>query len=197
MDDVKQPMAAMQDNELVKRFQAGEIEAFDKLVIRYQDKIYRLTYSFVHNREDALDLSQEAFIKAFVALRRFKRKSAFYSWLYRITVNVCIDFVKSRKSIKSVSLDVETASSYNVPIQEYRQYSPTKSVEQKELQKRVLDAISTLPLKQREVFVLRHWEELSIKEIAVLIGRSEGTVKAQLFHANRKLRKHLLDYLSD
>jgi RNA polymerase sigma-70 factor (ECF subfamily) len=196
MDDVKQTaiVQSMEDNELVKRFQAGQVAAFNQLVIQYQHKIYQLTYSFVHNREDALDLSQEAFLKAFVALRRFKQKSAFYSWLHRITMNVCIDFLRSRRNVKSISLDTETASSYNVLSQE-RRYSPTKNIEQKELREHILNAISALAPKQREVFVLRHWEGLLIKEIAVLIGRSEGTVKTHLFHATKNLRKHLLDYI--
>ncbi len=183
------------DNKLVERFQDGEVEAFDELVIRYQDKIYRLAYSFVHNREDALDLSQEAFLRAFQALGRFERKAAFYSWLYRITTNLCIDFLRNRSRTKSVSLDAEAAYLPNGLIRGYKQYSPTKYVEEKELQQHIINAVSTLSPKQREVFVLRHWDGLQIKEIANVIGRSEGTVKAHLFHAVRNLRKQLAEYL--
>ena len=184
-----------EDNKLVERFQDGEVEAFDELVIRYQDKIYRLAYSFVHNREDALDLSQEAFLKAFQALGRFEKKSAFYSWLYRITTNLCIDFLRSRSRTKSVSLDAEVAYLSDGLIRGYKQYSPTKYVEAKELQQHIINAVSTLSPKQREVFTLRHWDGLQIKEIANVIGRSEGTVKAHLFHAVRNLRKQLVEYL--
>ena len=184
-----------EDNKLVERFQDGEVEAFDELVIRYQDKIYRLAYSFVHNREDALDLSQEAFLRAFLALGRFERKAAFYSWLYRITMNLCIDFLRNRSRTKSVSLDAEAAYLPNGLIRGYKQYSPTKYVEEKELQQHIINAVSTLSPKQREVFVLRHWDGLQIKEIANAIGRSEGTVKAHLFHAVRNLRKQLAEYL--
>ncbi|MBM3237228.1 sigma-70 family RNA polymerase sigma factor [Candidatus Poribacteria bacterium] len=193
-----------EDNKLVERFQDGEVEAFDELVIRYQDKIYRLAYSFVHNREDALDLSQEAFLRAFQALGRFERKAAFYSWLYRITTNLCIDFLRNRSRTKSVSLDAEDGglrskllNSYlpNGLIRGYKQYSPTKYVEEKELQQHIINAVSTLSPKQREVFVLRYWDDLQIKEIANVIGRSEGTVKAHLFHAIRNLRKQLAEYL--
>lgn len=183
------------DNKLVERFQDGEVEAFDELVIRYQDKIYRLAYSFVHNREDALDLSQEAFLRAFQALGRFERKSAFYSWLYRITTNLCIDFLRNRSRTKSVSLDAEAEYLPNGLIRGYKQYSPTKYVEEKELQQHIINAVSTLSPKQREVFVLRYWDDLQIKEIANVIGRSEGTVKAHLFHALRNLRKQLAEYL--
>jgi len=184
-----------EDNNLVERFQDGEVGAFDELVIRYQDKIYRLAYSFVHNREDALDLSQEAFLRAFQALERFERKAAFYSWLYRITTNLCIDFLRNRSRTKSVSLDAEAAYLPNGLIRGYKQYSPTKYVEEKELQQHIVNAVSTLSPKQREVFVLRHWDGLQIKEIANAIGRSEGTVKAHLFHAVRNLRKQLAEYL--
>ena len=178
MNNIYQSSSAAQskeDNKLVERFQDGEVEAFNELVIRYQDKIYRLAYSFVHNREDALDLSQEAFLRAFQALGRFERKSAFYSWLYRITINLCIDFLRNRSRSKSVSI--------------------TKYVEDKELQQYIISAVSGLSPKQREVFVLRHWDGLQIKEIANVIGRSEGTVKAHLFHAVRNLRKQLSEYL--
>jgi RNA polymerase sigma-70 factor (ECF subfamily) len=183
------------DNKLVERFQNGEVEAFDELVIRYQDKIYRLAYSFVHNREDALDLSQEAFLRAFQALGRFERKAAFYSWLYRITTNLCIDFLRNRSRTKSVSLDAEDEYLLSGLIRGYKQYSPTKYVEEKELQQHIINAVSTLSPKQREVFVLRYWDDLQIKEIANVIGRSEGTVKAHLFHAVRNLRKQLAEYL--
>jgi len=184
-----------EDNKLVERFQEGEVEAFNELVIRYQDKIYRLAFNFVRNREDALDLSQEAFLRAFQALGRFERKSAFYSWLYRITMNLCIDFLRSRSRTKSVSLDAEVEYLPNVLIRGYNQYSPTKYVEEKELQQHIIAAVSELSPKQREVFVLRHWDGLQIKEIANVIKRSEGTVKAHLFHAARNLRKQLAGYL--
>ncbi len=187
---------AIEDDVLVERFQNGEPEAFDKLVVRYQNKIYRLTYSFVHNREDALDLSQEAFLRAFQALGRFERKSAFYSWLYRITMNLCIDFLRSRSRFPSISLNAETTTHLRYEfIEGRRQYSPTHSVEQKELEQHIIDAVIALAPKQREVFILRHWDGLQIKEIANIIGRSEGTVKAHLFHATRNLRKQLADYL--
>ncbi|HIE30706.1 TPA: RNA polymerase sigma factor [Candidatus Poribacteria bacterium] len=198
MNNVNQAASKAQskdDNRLVERFQNGELEVFNELVIRYQDKIYRLAYGFVNNREDALDLSQESFLRAFQALGHFERKSAFYSWLYRITTNLCIDFLRNRSRTKTVPLDEESAYLPNALIKGYKQYSPTKYVEAKELQQHIINAVSELSPKQREVFILRHWDGLQIKEIANVIGRSEGTVKAHLFHAVRNLRKHLAGYL--
>lgn len=183
-----------EDDLLVEKFQKGEVSAFDKLMIRYQGRIYNLTYSFVGNREDALDLSQEAFLRAFQALERFERKSAFYSWLYKIAMNLCIDFLRSRARIAPISLDSEEMQLPHNVIPA-RQPSPAKSVEREELQQHINTAIAMLSPMQKRVFKLRHWDGLQIKEIANSIGRSEGTVKAHLFHAARNLRKRLAEYL--
>jgi len=185
---------SVEDDALVARFQKGEISAFDKLMTRYQGRIYNLTYSVVGNREDALDLSQEAFLRAFRALGRFERKSAFYSWLYRIAMNLCIDFLRSRSHIPPISLDSEKMQLPHNAIPS-RQPSPAKLVERKELQQQINTAVAMLSPMQKKVFTLRHWNGMQIKEIANVIGRSEGTVKAHLFHAARNLRQRLVEYL--
>ena len=110
-------------------------------------------------------------------------------------MNLCIEFLRKRSRTKLVSLDAEAAYLPNGLIRGYKQYSPTRYVEEKELQQHIIGAVSALSPKQREVFVLRHWDGLQIKEIANVIGRSEGTVKAHLFHAVRNLRKQLAGYL--
>ena len=183
-----------EDDSLVESFQKGEISAFDKLMVRYQSRIYNLTYSILGNREDALDISQEAFLRAFRALGRFERKSAFYSWLYRIAMNLCIDFLRRRSHIPPISLDSEKMQLPHNSIPA-RQPSPAKLVERKELQQQINAAVAMLAPMQKKVFMLRHWDGLQIKEIADVIDRSEGTVKAHLFHAARNLRKRLAEYL--
>ncbi len=183
------------DAKLVEQFQQGDESVFNKLVVRYHDRTYRLAQRFVPNSEDALDITQDAFIRAYQGLSDFKRKSQFYSWLYRITVNLCIDFLRknARREMTNYALESDDLPMMNIADLNLR--PPTQAVEDKELLAYLQRAIRQLAPKQREIFILRHWEGLSLKEIANTLGRSSGTVKAHLFHAHRNLRKLLRHYL--
>ena len=186
------------DVQLIEQFQQGDETVFDELVVRYHDRTSRLAQRFVPNPEDALDITQDAFIRAYQGLPDFERKSQFYSWLYRITVNLCIDFL--RKNAKREVMAYESERDSELPLMnvaDVRMTSPLKALENKELSKYLRRAITQLPPKQREIFVLRYWEGLSLKQIADTLGRSCGTVKAHLFHAHRNLRKQLRYYVKD
>jgi RNA polymerase sigma-70 factor (ECF subfamily) len=185
-----------EDLELVERFQCGDVSAFDILVLKYQKKIYEIVYSHTRNVEDAYDLSQEIFMKAFKALGRFRKKSSFYTWLYSIAINVCIDYGRKNKHYQMV------------PIEEWMQspdsddnmntdngYSPAGAVELKELKHQLAWAIEQLPPKQKIVFIMKRQQGLSLEEIANLLGRSVGTIKAHLFHATSRLASLLKPYL--
>ena len=192
------PPECYNDTELIERFQQGDTAAFDTLFTRYQKRTYRLVQRFISNREDALDLTQDAFIRAYQGLGDFKSQCQFYSWLYRITVNLCIDFL--RKKSRSEVLLYDSDESGELPmanIPDPRAESPAKAVENKELRTHIRKAVRRLPPKQRQIFILRHWDGLSLKDIAAVVGRSDGTVKAHLLHAHRNLRKHLLPYLQE
>ena len=192
------PPECYDDNELIERFQQGDTAAFDTLFTRYQKRTYRLVQRYISNREDALDLTQDAFIRAYKGLGNFKSQCQFYSWLYRITVNLCIDFL--RKKAKSEVLLYDSGESGELPmanIPDPRSESPAKAVENKELRAHIRKAVRRLPPKQRRIFILRHWDGLSLKDIAATVGRSDGTVKAHLLHAHRNLRKHLRPYLQE
>ena len=192
------PPECYNDTELIERFQQGDTAAFDTLFTRYQKRTYRLVQRFISNREDALDLTQDAFIRAYQGLGDFKSQCQFYSWLYRITVNLCIDFL--RKKARSEVLLYDSDESGELPmanIPDPRSESPAKAVENKELRTHIRKAVRRLPPKQRQIFILRHWDGLSLKDIAAVVGRSDGTVKAHLLHAHRNLRKHLLPYLQE
>ena len=192
------PPACYDDTELIERFQQGDTAAFDLLFTRYQKRTYRLVQRFISNREDALDLTQDAFIRAYQGLGDFKSQCQFYSWLYRITVNLCIDFL--RKKSRSEVLLYDSDESGELPmanIPDPRSESPAKAVENKELRIHIRKAVRRLPPKQRQIFILRHWDGLSLKDIAAVVGRSDGTVKAHLLHAHRNLRKHLRTYLQE
>lgn len=192
------PPECYNDTELIERFQQGDTAAFDTLFTRYQKRTYRLVQRFISNREDALDLTQDAFIRAYQGLGDFKSQCQFYSWLYRITVNLCIDFL--RKKARSEVLLYDSDESGELPmanIPDPRSESPAKAVENKELRTHIRKAVRRLPPKQRQIFILRHWDGLSLKDIAAVVGRSDGTVKAHLLHAHRNLRKHLRPYLQE
>ena len=185
------------DKVLVERFQNGETEVFNELVTRYQGKIYNLVYKYVPNSETAKDLSQEIFIKAFRALPHFKRQSAFYSWLYRIAVNLCIDFIRQQKRGQPLSFeDLPAGGNDEVALNDVSPLPPDQ-IETQELGQIIGQAVQQLPPKQQHVFNLRYHDGLQLKEIAAQLDRSEGTIKAHLHHAHKRLRTLLIPYLKN
>ena len=177
------------DTVLIARFQSGESGVFDQLYLRHRDRIHGVIRSIIADPDDALDLTQEVFLKAYQGLRHFKRASQFYSWLYRIAVNQCIDHMR-RQPMHSVVIDEpfceETFRTNPV--------SPTAVLERDEFHRQLHAALPALTPSQRRVFILRYNEDLSLKAIAHRLGRSIGTVKAHLFHAHRTLYHQLKDY---
>ena len=185
------------EKELVERFQNGEKDVFNELVIKYQGKIYNLVYKYVSNSETARDLSQEIFIKAFRALPRFKRQSAFYSWLYRIAINLCIDFIRQQKRGQTLSFEDLTTGGNDEMVFNDASPLPPDQVEAKELGHIIGKAVEQLPPKQQRVFNLRYHHGLQLKEIAAQLDRSEGTIKAHLHHAHKRLQTLLIPYLKN
>ncbi len=189
--------ASFDDIQLIEQFQRGDQSVFDKLVRRYQDRTYQLAHQFLSNPEDALDITQDAFIRAYQGLPRFRRKSQFYSWLYRITVNLCIDFLRKNTRREMVTYELESDDLPMMNIADLRLVAPPQALENKELLVYLRRAIRQLPPKQQEIFRLRYCEDLPLNEIAHRLERSSGTVKAHLFHAHRNLRKYLRYYLQE
>jgi RNA polymerase sigma-70 factor (ECF subfamily) len=175
--------ATLNETELVDACLRGQAAAFDVIVERHRRSIYQLCYRFVGNHEDASDLSQEVFLRAFRGLRRFRGQSSLATWLYRIGVNVCLNRVSAR-------------SPANEPIDD-RQFadvgaqSPADRIIAEERAAMVRAAIAQLPRKQQAALVLRMYHELSHQEIASMLGSSVGAVKANFFHALANLRKRL------
>jgi RNA polymerase sigma-70 factor (ECF subfamily) len=182
-------MSVNESGVLVERFQDGETSVFDELVGRCHHHVYRLAYHFTHNYEDAYDISQEVFLKVFKSLGNLKNSSTFDAWLRRVTVNACIDHLRQRP-------DEQTLGDFF-----YLSYGhaagelPNRPVEMAELRNVISAAVDRLPKRQREAFILRHYEDLSLNEIARTLDCSVGAVKAHLFHATRKLRKSLSHYI--
>jgi len=172
-----------EDAELVDRYLAGDTTAFDELMIRYERQIYRVCYRFVENREDAMDLAQEVFIKAFEHLGSFRRESSLKTWLYRIAMNHCINHVKKH------SQEFVEVSEYTGSVRATVQ-SQLEDREQREQFRRL---VQQLPPKQKAILELRINEQLSYEEIARISGRSISTIKASVFFALEKLRKLVKD----
>ena len=185
------------EQELIARAQNGDTEAFNPLVYKYQQKIYNLIYRKVRDRETAKDLCQEVFLKAWQALPNFNGQSVFYTWLYQIAVNRSIDFLRKRNRQHVIGFEELPQNADDTLQMTETQPSPCVLLERKELEHIIRKATHQLPLSQRSAFYLRHWEELPIKEIALRLGKSEGTVKTYLYHARRKLRSLLLPYLQN
>jgi RNA polymerase sigma-70 factor (ECF subfamily) len=173
------PRLRQDDREAVEACQRGEREAFDRLVERYQRDIYRLCYRYVNNHEDASDMAQEVFLKAYRAIGRFRGDSSFSTWLYRIAVNTCLNFRSGRRPLTQELSD--SLPDHAAPVSE--------RLEGEESAARVRDAVSRLPQKQRATVILKVYHDLTHEEVAGILGSTVGTVKANLFHALGKLRK--------
>jgi len=167
------------EREAIEACQRGDREAFDQLVVRYQRNVYRLCFRYVNNHEDANDLTQEVFLRAWRGIGRFRGQSAFATWLYRIGVNACLNFRAARRP----------------PTQELPETvadpgpGAAEGVESEEQARRVRAAVGRLPEKQRATLILKVYHELTHQEVAQILGSKVGTVKANLFHALGNLRK--------
>ena len=180
---------APSDERLVEAFQAGDLAAFDLLVLRWERKIQGTVYRVLGTEDDARDVSQDAFLKAFRALRGFKGEARFSSWLYQIALNLCRDRLRRRRGKAFVSLDsLEEAG--GVPIRGGG-LSPYEMAERGALLGRVREALAALPDEQREVIVLKEYEELTFLEIAEILDTPLSTVKTRLYRGLVNLRSRL------
>lgn len=178
-------LAGLDEAALVAACQAGRTGAFDVVVERHRRAIYLLCYRFVSNHEDASDLSQDVFLRAYRGLRNFRGQSSLGTWLHRIGVNLCLTRV-SAKTLPSESIDEQQHV-------DTRSESPSELVLKAERAVRVRAAIAQLPRKQRATLILRTYHEMSHQEIADILGSSVGAVKANFFHALGNLKKLLGD----
>jgi RNA polymerase sigma-70 factor (ECF subfamily) len=169
------------EREAIEACQRGEREAFDRLVERYQRDIYRLCYRYVNNHEDANDMAQEVFLKAYKAIGRFRGDSSFSTWLYRIAVNTCLNFRAARKpeteELPEALPDARAGA--------------VATLESEDQARVVRNAVSRLPEKQRATLILKIFHDLTHEEVAGILGSTVGTVKANLFHALGNLRKQM------
>jgi RNA polymerase sigma-70 factor (ECF subfamily) len=194
--DLETP-APTPEMDLVKRAQRGDLAAYDELIQRYQQRIYATVYHMTSNHEDANDLAQDAFIKAFQALKSFKGGSSFYTWLYRIAVNKTINFLKQRKNRTHMSLNDVDFNTENNPdlVALISDKTPRRDAGLKELSEKLNAALLKLSEPHRLVVVLHDVQGQSHEEIAKIMDCNIGTVRSRLFYARQQLQSLLTDYL--
>ena len=185
------------DESLVSRSQEGDVEAFDSLVDRYKERLYATVYHMTSNHEDANDLVQETFIKAYKSLRGFQGHSSFYTWIYRIAVNRTINFLKRSRTRNQFSLDDVDSSIQSDPdfVELQSHTTPRREAGLAELQMRLNEALQKLSEPHRAVVTMHDVEGMTHADIARVMDCSEGTVRSRLFYARRQLQVLLSDYL--
>jgi RNA polymerase sigma factor RpoE len=187
----------VEELELVRRARKGDLSAYDDLVRRYQERIYATIYHMTSNHEDANDLAQEAFIKAFQALKSFKGGSSFYTWVYRIAVNKTINFLKQRKNRTQMSLDDLDFNAEHDPdlVALISDKTPRREAGLAELQEKLNAAMQKLSEPHRLAVTLHDVQGLSHEDIAEIMDCNVGTVRSRLFYARQQLQAYLSDYL--
>ncbi len=186
------------DRALIMQAKAGDQQAFRELVGRYQQKVYGISFGMLHNADDAMDVSQEAFIKVHRYLDNFKGTSSFYTWLYRITVNLCIDHIRKHKKATVLDFDEAIGHDEDTPneiVPSTLGMNPGRNLDRKELRGLINKALETLSPAHRAVILMREVEGLSYKEIADVLEISIGTVMSRLFHARRRMQAALVDVM--
>lgn len=182
------------DAALVQAAQRDDLGAFEELVARHRDKIYARAFSMMRNEEDAIDLSQEAWVKGWQRLKQFQGDSSFTTWMTRIVINLCLDALRKQKRQRAESIEELDEESGGVERQMPAiTFNPTERLERGELRQRIDQAMAKLSEEHRTVLVLAEFEEMEYKEIAKAMGCSMGTVMSRLFYARRKLASMLAD----
>ena len=187
--------ADVSELDLVRRCQAGDTEAFDELVTRYRTRVFSMIYNMVHSEQDAWDLAQDSFLKAWKSIKRFRGHSSFYTWIYRIVMNVTIDWLR-KKQIKGAGTEFDDAiqlrevdpASKTVPKTEALPY---ETMERGEIRARIDQAIAQLSPEHRAVILMKEIEDMQYHEIAEALGCSIGTVMSRLFYARKKLQNFI------
>ena len=186
--------SSAEDPKLVKAAQQGDMAAFEELVARHRDKIYARALSMMRNEEEAIDLSQEAWVKGWQRLRQFQGESSFGTWMTRIVINLCLDQLRKQKRQRTESIEAMNEETGGVERQmPVITVNPTAGLEREELRRRIDQGLAQLSHEHRTALILHEFEEMEYKEIAKTMGCSIGTVMSRLFYARRKLAAILAD----
>ena len=181
------------DDELVRASQRGRTDCYEELVFRHRDKIFARAFSMLRNEEEALDMSQEAWVKGWQRLKQFKRDASFTTWMTRIVINLCLDFLRKRQRRATDSLErIEEEGGGIERRMPVETYNPTEYLEREELRGEIDLAMEKLSYEHRTVLLLHEFEGLEYKEIAKAMHCSIGTVMSRLFYARRRLGSLLI-----
>ena len=186
-------------SKLVKSAKSGDLDSFDSLTLMFRERLYGVIYNMTFNHDDAADLTQDAFVKAFRSLSKFKEKASFFTWIYRIGVNLTLSYLKKKKSRKFFSFDQYVSDGVSIKDSEKFSCSDPNSVRStlmNELHEKLNEALSQLSDKHRTIVVLFEIDGLSHKEIASIMKCTEGTVRSRLHYAKLQLQSLLSDYIS-
>lgn len=198
MSKSKIDYATAEDTALVEASRGGDTAAFEELVARHRDKVFARAFSMLRNEEEAVDLSQEAWVKAWQRLEQFQGDSSFLTWMTRITINLCLDQIRRNKRRRTESIEQLDEDSGGVERQmPVVTTNPTEGLEKSELRKRIDEALAKLSHEHRTVLVLHEFEDLEYKEIAKRMECSIGTVMSRLFYARRKMASLMAAYKRD
>ncbi|HEY1170456.1 MAG TPA: sigma-70 family RNA polymerase sigma factor [Verrucomicrobiae bacterium] len=198
MSKSKIDYATAEDTALVSASRKGDMAAFEELVARHRDKVYARAYSMLRNEEEAVDLSQEAWVKAWQRLEQFQGDSSFLTWTTRITINLCLDQIRRNKRRRTESIEQLDEDLGGVERQmPVITTNPTEGLEKGELRKKIDEALEKLSHEHRMVLVLHEFEDLEYKEIAKRMECSIGTVMSRLFYARRKMASLMAAYKRD
>ena len=180
--------SAIDDPKLVRQAQRGDMVAFEELVLRHRDRIFARAFSMMRNEEEAVDLSQEAWVKGWQRLEQFQGDSSFLTWMTRIVINLCLDQLRKQKRHRAESIELMEEESGGVERQmPVVEVNPTAGLERAELRQRIDKAMAQLSVEHRTVLILHQFEELEYKEIAKRMQCSIGTVMSRLFYARRRM----------
>jgi RNA polymerase sigma-70 factor (ECF subfamily) len=185
----------LRDEELVALSQRGERECFEILVRRYMEKAFHIAFGFTRDTETAKDLSQDAFLRAYANIKQFDGRSTFYTWFYRIVVNLCLDYVRRRRRVTWESLNQLTEESGEQRQFADSTFAPDQLAIAGEAKRRVDKTLEDMPKKQRTAFLLRNHQGLSIADVAKVMKTTEGTVRVYLHRAVAALRQSLVEFV--
>lgn len=189
---IEYPSAA--DEDLVRAAQGGDMVAFEELVGRHRDKIYARAFSMMRNEDEAIDLSQEAWVKGWQRLQQFQGEASFVTWMTRVVINLCLDALRRQKRLRTESIEHMDSESGGVERQMPPLIiNPTEGLERQEVRQRIDQAMSQLSYAHRTVLILHEFEGLEYKEVAKRMGCSIGTIMSRLFYARRRLAALLMD----
>lgn len=171
----------LSERELIELVKKGSREAYQAIVSRYMKKAYYIALSYVHNHQDALDISQESFIKAFRKIKSFSTEKPFFPWFYKLMKNLCFDHLRRRSRVKEIPLEGITVLE--------------KEREDREMKEVLWRGIAKLPFDQREIVILRYFQQLSYSEIAEMTEKPVGTIMSSLYYAKKRLKRTIGKYL--